>query len=205
MNVRIVFLWSVFTCSIFADQHPFHAHMRQREEQKEQLLPEKQSETLIQRINYIAIQTSPLWAPFLLSYLIDVARSLACEAVASKINPESKLHYAGFEFKTQNVARVGLELSSHALVLSVLQGKINERGSYTLDLSVDVVKQSLYNTILFAMPRYGIPSVCTYSGIPQYEGKVKWVWRTLTYCPLTYRVVQEIERARKIHEQSQRS
>jgi len=202
MNVFLTFLPLVFACSIFSNHQREHVlHMHQRDEAKEQLLPIAPRETLFQKINTIAVATSPLWAPLLFSYFLDLVRAAACESAVMRINPESKLEYAGLEFKTCDVARVGLEFTSHDFLLSVLGGKIDHQGSYTLDLSAEVVKQSFYNTISYAVPRYAIPHGCARMGITHHENKVRRIWQALMFCPATLRALQEVERAKKMHEQ----
>ncbi len=104
--------------------------------EEQQKAQEKQQETFSQTMNQVAFEAAPHFIPHALSFLINLARGMACDAVV--------YYFVGDNYK--NVTRVGLEGLSHVALQSLSRGSPDENGNFKFyfdkELLVDGINAS---------------------------------------------------------------
>lgn len=113
--------------------HPLQLLLAQQKQKKEVNEYKVPSETLFVTINQVVLELAPIIVPFLVFFLVDSARSMACDKAASYVPDSYKLVDQPYlQINSRDAVRIGLEGASHIGLWSFLNGSRDEHDNFKL-------------------------------------------------------------------------
>jgi hypothetical protein len=127
--------------------------LSQHKDKKIVLVQER--ETFLQTISQVGNEIAPRVMPFLVFFLIDSARSLACDKVASYVPNSYKLIDKPYlQINPRDLARISLEGASHIAMSSLLNGSRDENNNFKLHFNRETVADGINMSLSYALMNY---------------------------------------------------